>query len=86
MSLSPAVIAAAYEASCLAELDALKPGNVHAFADGHRMAVADFAASARISAPHLAKAGAGLGARSALRSTAPRVKIDGVVRGSLMVT
>ena len=26
------------------------------------------------------------GARSALRSTAPRVKIDGVVRGSLMVT
>lgn len=63
MRLSPAVIAAAYEASCLAELDALKPGNVHAFADGHRMAVADFAASARVSAPHLAKAGAGLGAR-----------------------
>jgi hypothetical protein len=28
----------------------------------------------------------GAGARSALRSTAPRVKIDGVVRGSLMVT
>ena len=63
MSLSPAVIAAAYEASCLAELDALKPGNVHAFADGHRMAVVDFTASARVSAPHLAKAGAALGAR-----------------------
>ncbi|BCB87399.1 hypothetical protein Psuf_047120 [Phytohabitans suffuscus] len=29
--------------------------------------------------------GAGAGVRSALRSTAPRVKIDGVVRGSLMV-
>src|SRR6185369_16808101 len=28
----------------------------------------------------------GAGVRSALRSTAPRVKIDGVVRGSLMVT
>lgn len=61
--LPPAVIAAAYEASCLAELDALKPGNVHAFAAGHRMAVADFAASARVSAPHLAREGAGLGAR-----------------------
>ncbi|MBX6323666.1 MAG: triphosphoribosyl-dephospho-CoA synthase, partial [Rhodospirillaceae bacterium] len=30
-------IAAAYVAACLAELRALKPGNVHAFADGHRM-------------------------------------------------
>jgi hypothetical protein len=30
--------------------------------------------------------GAGAGERNALRSTAPRVKIDGVVRGSLMVT
>ncbi|GLI03266.1 hypothetical protein Pa4123_85440 [Phytohabitans aurantiacus] len=29
--------------------------------------------------------GAGAGVRNALRSTAPRVKIDGVVRGSLMV-
>jgi hypothetical protein len=29
---------------------------------------------------------AGAEGRSALRSTAPRVKIDGVVRGSLMVT
>jgi hypothetical protein len=33
-----------------------------------------------------AAAGLGAGVRSALRSTAPRVKIDGVVRGSLMVT
>jgi hypothetical protein len=30
--------------------------------------------------------GAGAGVRSALRSTAPRVKIDGVVRGSLIAT
>ncbi|WP_375408013.1 triphosphoribosyl-dephospho-CoA synthase, partial [uncultured Methylobacterium sp.] len=63
MSLSPAVIAAAYEASCLAELDALKPGNVHAFAAGHRMVITDFVTSAGVSAPHLARAGAGLGAR-----------------------
>ncbi len=62
-TLSPELIAAAYRASCLDELDALKPGNVHAFADGHRMRVADFVASAEVSAPHLAKAGAAVGTR-----------------------
>jgi triphosphoribosyl-dephospho-CoA synthase len=61
--LSSAQIAAAYRASCLDELDALKPGNVHAFADGHRMRVADFVASAEVSTPHLAQAGAGVGTR-----------------------
>lgn len=61
--LDAGTIAAAYRASCLDELDALKPGNVHAFADGHRMAVADFMASADISAPHLAQAGAPVGKR-----------------------
>ncbi|MCJ2035891.1 triphosphoribosyl-dephospho-CoA synthase [Methylobacterium sp. J-068] len=61
--LDPGWIAAAYRASCLDELDALKPGNVHAFADGHRMAVADFVASADISAPALAEAGASVGRR-----------------------
>jgi triphosphoribosyl-dephospho-CoA synthase len=61
--LSPEAIAAAYRACCLAELDALKPGNVHVFGDGHRMAVADFVTSAEISAPHLAEPGAGVGRR-----------------------
>ena len=61
--LAPDRIAQAYRASCLAELDALKPGNVHAFADGHRMQVADFVTSAAVSAPHVARAGAGIGAR-----------------------
>ncbi|MCJ2082504.1 triphosphoribosyl-dephospho-CoA synthase [Methylobacterium sp. J-090] len=56
-------IGAAYRASCLAELDALKPGNVHAFADGHRMATVDFVTSAEVSAPHLARTGARVGAR-----------------------
>lgn len=56
-------IGAAYRASCLAELDALKPGNVHAFAAGHRMAVADFVTSAEVSTPHLARAGARVGER-----------------------
>jgi hypothetical protein len=32
-----------------------------------------------------AEAGEGAGARNALRSTAPRVKIDEVVRGSLLM-
>ncbi|MFC7664801.1 triphosphoribosyl-dephospho-CoA synthase [Methylorubrum suomiense] len=40
-----------YRAACLAELDALKPGNVHAYASGHRMVTADFVTSADVSAP-----------------------------------
>ncbi|MEH3148345.1 MAG: triphosphoribosyl-dephospho-CoA synthase [Methylobacterium frigidaeris] len=63
-ALAPPEIRAAYEAACRAELDALKPGNVHAFAEGHRMTLADFVRSAEVSAPHLAAAGAGTGARA----------------------
>ncbi|KAB1072010.1 triphosphoribosyl-dephospho-CoA synthase [Methylobacterium planeticum] len=63
--LAPSLIASLYRAACLAELDALKPGNVHAFAAGHRMEVADFVTSADVSAPHLARAGAGVGTRVA---------------------
>ena len=59
----PARIADLYRAACLAELDALKVGNVHAYAAGHRMEVADFARSAEVSADGLARAGAGIGAR-----------------------
>jgi len=44
-------VAAAYRDACLAELAALKPGNVHVFAGGHDMTAADFEASARASAP-----------------------------------
>lgn len=61
--LLPARIAEAYRASCLTELDALKVGNVHAYAAGHRMEVADFALSADVSAGGLARAGTGVGAR-----------------------
>lgn len=63
MGLAPAEIATLYRAACLAELDALKPGNVHAHAAGHRMTVADFVASAAVSAPALARGGTGVGAR-----------------------
>jgi triphosphoribosyl-dephospho-CoA synthase len=43
----------AYLNACLAELEALKPGNVHVFADGHGMQVQDFMHSAEVSAPAL---------------------------------
>ena len=62
-ALPEATIRDLYRAACLAELDALKVGNVHAYADGHRMAVADFVASAEASAPGLARRGTGVGAR-----------------------
>jgi triphosphoribosyl-dephospho-CoA synthase len=48
------VIAEAYIAACRREVRTLKPGNVHVFADGHRMTVADFDASADVSAPYIA--------------------------------
>ncbi|KMO12635.1 triphosphoribosyl-dephospho-CoA synthase [Methylobacterium platani] len=62
--LSPAAIAEAYLAACRAELAAIKPGNVHVHAAGHRMSVADFEASAVLSAPVLAASGARVGARA----------------------
>lgn len=60
--MTPERVADAYLEACLAELDALKPGNVHRFAAGHGMTVADFERSARVSAPAVARAGQGVGA------------------------
>ena len=76
MSGRPAeAVAAAYREACRAELRALKPGNVHAFADGHRMTVADFERSADASAGPLARPGARVGERvlGAVRATVERV-------------
>jgi triphosphoribosyl-dephospho-CoA synthase len=56
-------LAALFRASCQAELDALKPGNVHRHAAGHGMTVADFVLSAEVAAPHLAEPSLGVGAR-----------------------
>ena len=61
--MPPAEIAARFRAACLAELDALKPGNVHRHAAGHGMTVADFVLSAEVSAPHIVDPGLGVGAR-----------------------
>ena len=58
-----AALRQAYLAACLAELDALKPGNVHIHAAGHGMSVEDFRVSARVSAPPLAARGSPVGRR-----------------------
>lgn len=56
-------IAAIYRQACLSELDALKPGNVHRFSDGHGMTLEDFIISANVSAQPLTAPGLGLGER-----------------------
>lgn len=55
--------AQAFKAACLAELEALKPGNVHIFADGHGMVVQDFMHSAEAAAEVIALPGLSLGER-----------------------
>lgn len=61
--LSGDAVADAYFQACLAELAALKPGNVHVFVAGHDMTAADFEASARASAPAMGQAGLSVGGR-----------------------
>lgn len=58
-----AAIARAVEEACLAELAALKPGNVGAHGDGHGMALSQFEASAKAIAGPLARPGICLGQR-----------------------
>ena len=52
--LTPALISQAFITACLTEVRALKPGNVHIYAGGHGMQVADFETSARVAAPYIA--------------------------------
>ena len=56
-------VAAAFRASCLDELDAPKPGNVHVFASGHRMTASEFVRSAEAAAAPLSATEARVGAR-----------------------
>jgi triphosphoribosyl-dephospho-CoA synthase len=56
-------VAAAFVAACRAELDALKPGNVHVHAAGHGMEVDDFRRSAEASAGPIADPKQSVGAR-----------------------
>jgi triphosphoribosyl-dephospho-CoA synthase len=71
LSLDPPAIRVAYIEACHAELAALKPGNVHRHAPGHRMEVDDFVRSAEASAEFIAEPGARVGARvaGAVRAT-----------------
>lgn len=61
--IAPQQLARAYREACLLELQALKPGNVHAFADGHGMTVQDFIRSAEVSSEVIAQSGLSLGQR-----------------------
>ena len=56
-------VAQAFHDSCLAELDALKPGNVHRLGEDKRMRVADFESSAAAAAPAIGRSGLGVGRR-----------------------
>ena len=56
-------IAAAFVAACLDELEAPKPGNIHIFAEGHGMTVADFKASAEAAAAAMGNPALSVGAR-----------------------
>jgi triphosphoribosyl-dephospho-CoA synthase len=63
-SLTAEQVARAFHDACLAELDALKPGNVHRFGNEDvGMSVADFETSAKVAAPALAAPGLSVGAR-----------------------
>lgn len=59
----PAQLADAFHAACMGELQALKPGNVHVFADGHGMSIDDFITSADVSAAVISAADASVGQR-----------------------
>lgn len=63
-------LALAYKAACFAEVEALKPGNVHMFADGHGMQVQDFILSAEMSAPLISQVELALGERISQSVTA----------------
>lgn len=52
-----------YKAACFAEIEALKPGNVHMFADGHGMQVQDFIKSAEASSAVISQLSLPLGER-----------------------
>jgi triphosphoribosyl-dephospho-CoA synthase len=62
-SLEHAALRDAFLRACRIELEALKPGNVHIYADGHGMTVRDFLRSAEAAAAPLCTPGASVGVR-----------------------
>jgi triphosphoribosyl-dephospho-CoA synthase len=71
-------LAHAFKAACMTELEALKPGNVHIFADGHGMTVHDFIASADAVSEVIAQSNLTLGERilSSVQATHDAVKMN----------
>jgi triphosphoribosyl-dephospho-CoA synthase len=71
-------LADAYKAACMAELQALKPGNVHVFADGHGMTVQDFILSAEAASVVIAQPDLSLGQRilQSVQATHDAVKMN----------
>jgi triphosphoribosyl-dephospho-CoA synthase len=61
--MSPQQLTSAYRNACMLELQALKPGNVHIFADGHRMTIHHFIKSADVSAEIISQANLTVGER-----------------------
>ena len=71
-------LANAFKFACMAELEALKPGNVHVFADGHGMTVQDFILSLEASGEVIALPNLSLGQRilQSVQATQNTVKIN----------
>jgi triphosphoribosyl-dephospho-CoA synthase len=69
------VLAARFKAACIAELEAVKPGNVHALSDGHGMTVQDFLDSAEAAAGVIAAPSLSVGQRilQAIQATSAAV-------------
>ena len=61
--MSNAELANVFKTACMAELESLKPGNVHIFADGHGMTVLDFMLSAQAAAEVIALPDLSIGMR-----------------------
>ncbi|MGB2833142.1 MAG: triphosphoribosyl-dephospho-CoA synthase [Methylotenera sp.] len=61
--MTPEKLAIAFKSACMAELEALKPGNVHLFADGHGMTITDFIKSADATALVIAQPNLSVGER-----------------------
>ncbi|MGZ5576201.1 MAG: triphosphoribosyl-dephospho-CoA synthase [Methylobacter sp.] len=61
MKASPEQLGELYRQACEVDVQAFKPGNVSVYADGHEMTVADFRASAKVSAEPLCNPNYSLG-------------------------
>jgi triphosphoribosyl-dephospho-CoA synthase len=77
-TITPQQLSAAYRNACMLELQALKPGNVHIFADGHRMTIHHFIKSADVSADVICQADLTVGERifAAIQATHQAVGLN----------